>query len=362
MDQKIIRGKAFPGKLINKFRTARFIAELAFKRYIRRDFGLRPIVAELFLTQNCNLQCISCACWRSKTTNELSYDEWIDIIDQLENLGFIKLNFTGGEPLLRTDTIDIIRYASQNTRASWHLNTNALLLTPNRIMELIEAGVYSYNISIDSANPETHDAIRGQKGAFEKTTKNLSVLLALRNTYPIKVRMCCTVMNRNVDELAEAALFAQQHKIQLFFNMVTDHTFLFRNNEVRDLANINVDALIKNRDQLLALKRKNPRYLPSYSAISNLEDHFKDVKQESLLCAESQIKLMIHSQGQIGGCWGEDPLHSLRIKKLGEIFNSKDFIKRQSLLYWKQCRGCGSNNSLNMRLSPRHLLKSIIHL
>ena len=103
-------------------------------------------MAELFLTDNCNLRCVSCACWRSNTKNELSMAEWMTVLDQLIAMRMHKVNFTGGEPLLRKDAIEIIGYAHQIGVRHLHLNSNAILLTPSKIDAVLAAGVRSRTI------------------------------------------------------------------------------------------------------------------------------------------------------------------------------------------------------------------------
>jgi MoaA/NifB/PqqE/SkfB family radical SAM enzyme len=205
-----------------------FFSRLMVKRWLLHDLDVQPVVAELFLTDNCNLRCVSCACWRSQTQDELTCQEWCDVIRQLGDLGFVKLNFTGGEALLRRDFENIVRFASTYTDAELHLNTNAILLTPPKTRRLIDAGIRSFNISFDGATPQTHDDIRGLPGAFERTMENFQELVKLKNTDHLKLRMCFTVMRQNVGELRRMAKLAQQMKVRLFFNVLTDHTFLFR--------------------------------------------------------------------------------------------------------------------------------------
>ncbi len=80
-------------------RLALFFSRLAVKEHLAPNLHVRPLVAELFLTDNCNLRCVSCACWRSTTRNELSTEEWESVLLQLAELRFVKVNFTGGEAL-----------------------------------------------------------------------------------------------------------------------------------------------------------------------------------------------------------------------------------------------------------------------
>jgi MoaA/NifB/PqqE/SkfB family radical SAM enzyme len=323
------------------------------KRWLVPTLDVRPVVAELFLTENCNLRCVSCACWRTRAENELSREEWFDVIGQLAEMRFVKLNFTGGEVLLRRDLGDIVRFASENSDATLHLNTNAILLTRSKTRELIDAGVRSFNVSFDGATAAMHDDIRGLVGAFDRTLENFQELLRLRETYGLKLRMCFTVMRKNTAQLVDMAKLAQKHKVQLFLNVLTDRTFLFRGYEIGGLGDMNDVSLSDALDTLLAHKRQHPEFLPRYSAISYVGDHFKDQLQPELPCVEANLKFMVHSRGEVGGCWAHDPEFSVRKQRLAQIIRSERFRKTQTDLFFKRCKGCGSNHSLNLRFDPR---------
>lgn len=141
----------------DRARLAAFFARLAVKEHVAPRLHVRPLVAELFVTENCNLKCVSCNCWRESTRDELSTEEWFDVIDQLGAAGIIKANFTGGEPLLRADTPLLMRRAVAAGITDLHLNTNSILLDDRRREAVLAAGVRSFNISVDGATAELHD-------------------------------------------------------------------------------------------------------------------------------------------------------------------------------------------------------------
>ena len=77
------------------------------------DQNNNDIDISLELTNRCNLRCKHCcvdACTVSQN-NDMSTEEWKGIIDKLMELPIGMLTFTGGEPMLRTDFFDIVRYA-----------------------------------------------------------------------------------------------------------------------------------------------------------------------------------------------------------------------------------------------------------
>ena len=71
-----------------------------------------PKVAALELTYRCNHRCLFCSCpWEADDKylqDELSFEEWIQVIDTLMNAGVSSFTLTGGEPLMREDIENII--------------------------------------------------------------------------------------------------------------------------------------------------------------------------------------------------------------------------------------------------------------
>jgi len=335
-----------------KLQLATFFGRLAVKEHLRPSLHVRPLVAELFLTDNCNLRCVSCACWRSTTKQELTAAEWRGVLAQLVELRMHKVNFTGGEPLLRPDAVEIMAHASAIGVRHLHLNSNAILLTPEKVGAVLEAGVRSFNISVDGSTGEVHDLIRGRRGAFEKTMRHLRHLVSLRDEYGLKVRMNFTVMRDNVRDLPQVARLAQQERVRLYLNLATDTTFLFRHQQVSDETNVPAADLEQALAELDDLARADGRWLPRFSDLRYIPRHFSSLRQTALPCAESQLKLMIHSRGEIGGCWGHDPEANVRATPIRAVIDSPQYRAEHERLFRKECVGCGSNYSLNLRWRP----------
>lgn len=335
--------------MIRTARLARFFAGLAIKEHVAPDLHVRPLVAELFVTENCNLRCVSCNCWHEARRDELTTDEWKGVVTQLGALRFVKINFTGGEPLLRRDLATLARHARAVGIPDLHLNTNAILLDAARREELLDAGIRSFNVSVDGPDAATHDAVRGRDGAFRITTGHLEALLARRDRHDLAVRMNFTVLRDNVGALPGIAALAQSLRVKLYLNLATDHTFLFRAPGVAARAIIDPGPLDAALADLDALRRRDPAFLPSAAELAYVRAHFVDGLQRGLPCAESQLKLMVHSRGGIGGCWAHDPVYNVRRMGVREVIDSPHYRAQHARLFRKECVGCGSNYSLNLR-------------
>ncbi len=146
---------------------------------------------DLAITYRCNNDCHHCYNARLRTYPELPTSEWKKIINRLWDLNIPHLIFTGGEPTLREDLVDLIAYAEAKGQITG-LNTNARRLSdPNYVERLVEAGLDHIQITVESHDPEIHDQMVSSRGAWKQTIKGLenalnSSLFVMTNTTMLK--------------------------------------------------------------------------------------------------------------------------------------------------------------------------------
>jgi radical SAM protein with 4Fe4S-binding SPASM domain len=127
-------------------------------------------------TARCNLRCVHCRRLDTPTRpdqTDLGTVEAMELINDLaaHHDGAI-LVFSGGEPLLRHDTLELASHAARHGLAT-ALATNGTLVTPQAAGEIRAAGFSVVSVSLDGARAETHDAIRGLPGSFDKALAGL---------------------------------------------------------------------------------------------------------------------------------------------------------------------------------------------
>ncbi|MBF0594821.1 MAG: radical SAM protein [Candidatus Omnitrophica bacterium] len=137
-----------------------------------------PWLIELSVTYRCQCRCKHCSVSnyfeQAGKKPEMTSDEIKSILRQAVALGIPKVDFFGGEPLLRSDIVDLVRYA-ENLGIYSSVTTNALLLDRAMMQSLSTAGISCINISIDSTSDEEHDQLRGVKGIYEKAVNAFSL-------------------------------------------------------------------------------------------------------------------------------------------------------------------------------------------
>jgi MoaA/NifB/PqqE/SkfB family radical SAM enzyme len=136
---------------------------------------------------------------RRRVDRELSTEEWKQVLQTLWDAGVPHVCFTGGEPTLRGDLVELVRYAEGQGQVTG-LTTDGRQLRELDILDgLLLAGLDHVQITLASHRPEVHDSIVGQDGAWE------DVEAGLRNALDedIYVVVHIVVIPANADEVAE---------------------------------------------------------------------------------------------------------------------------------------------------------------
>ncbi|MFQ5450730.1 MAG: radical SAM protein [Nitrospinaceae bacterium] len=162
------------------------------------------------LTKRCNLNCAHCyldADFRGGLrTDELNTDECFRVIDQIAEVNSNAfLILTGGEPLLRPDIYDIIRYAADR-KFMVVLGTNGTLINRANAVKIKNAGAHGVGISIDSMDPAKHNKFRGVEKAWEHSMEAFKVL----NEVGIDFLIQMSVSDMNYKEIPEVVAFAEK--------------------------------------------------------------------------------------------------------------------------------------------------------
>jgi radical SAM protein with 4Fe4S-binding SPASM domain len=172
---------------------------------LKRDFclllerfgRLKPFTFVQWLaTYDCNLHCPYCEASAGKAAeNELSTEEVKRLIDDLGHMGVKRFLISGGEPLLRPDLVEIMKYATRR-HLKLGLVTNGFFVE-DRWNELKRFEYFLYFTSIDGT-PEYTNRMRGNREAFQRAMKGLELFGRLR----VPVRMVNTVVHPgNIDQL-----------------------------------------------------------------------------------------------------------------------------------------------------------------
>ncbi|MEO6235486.1 MAG: radical SAM protein, partial [Vicinamibacterales bacterium] len=199
------------------------VARHAWARYRRRRYESRikhfitdgsgradrlPMGAVYEATMRCNLHCEFCYVgdllnlegeWRQELSLEALKKAFPDQKD-------FQINLTGGEIFMRKDIMSVLELFRDKGYAAGYLTTNGTIITEERadaLADLAASGFLKHiSVSVDGPK-DLHDAARGLKGTFERTTEGLRRLqsAARRKGAPLRICINTTVAHESLDAL-----------------------------------------------------------------------------------------------------------------------------------------------------------------
>ena len=148
----------------------------AFTRFVNEHLLSRsagPSHAQIGLTSACPQNCVYCYN-KNRTGQPMDKDTIIKTIQALKRMGVFWFGFTGGEPLLNKDIVEIARSVGDDCAIK--LFTTGSYLTKQLAVDLQKAGVFSVAVSLDHWRSEEHDQARRYPGAFQTALHAIDIL------------------------------------------------------------------------------------------------------------------------------------------------------------------------------------------
>jgi len=143
----------------------------------------------------------------------LSYEEITRLLKVLGSIGFNKVRFTGGEPFLRKDFMQLLENTSQlDDYESIHITSNGTLLQKH-IKKLKELGITKINLSIDSLDKERFHKIT-RRDDFEKVMETFHMLI----DHGFKIKLNAVIMKGiNTQDIIPLAELAKEYPVDVRF-------------------------------------------------------------------------------------------------------------------------------------------------
>ena len=201
-----------------------------------------PLVIVWNYTNVCNLHCRYCYQSAGRPApDELSFEEKIDLINQMVDANVAFVAFSGGEPVMGPRFWDVLNYASRFLHTS--IASNGTLLANNDYVErLADNGARNVFASLDGARASSHDDIRGE-GNFKKSMAGIKNLV---NNEHLHVGVNMVVTRSNYHEVEEVMELA----IELGVNSFSHYNFIPTGRGSEDKA---LDLTPRQREDLMDL-------------------------------------------------------------------------------------------------------------
>lgn len=281
------------------------------------------------LTYNCNLECRHCYainCKRaSSEKNELPTEKWKSIIDELYSMNAFLITFSGGDPFIRKDFMEIFQYARKKDFVC-NIFTNGNLMTEEIINEISDLYPRSVQMSIYSSREEVHDSITQVRGSWKKSMQALEKC----HSKNILIGLKSPLMKLNVKYYKEMIQFAKQFDASLQMDlMITAKNdgnlapLELRVDDESDIFNIVSDPEVDG-------------YYKEYKR----QDFISDKDPELSICGAGGNGFTINPHGVVNICTGlQYPIGNMK-QSIKEIWNESESLKYFRKIKWKDVEDC----------------------
>ena len=284
------------------------------------SLGLRLV--EISLTDHCQCRCGHCFAATKQPLpegDELDTSQVKLLINNLSELGVSEVCFSGGEPLLRHDILEIVSYA-HNKGLVVRLITNGILLNEQMVADLKRAGLNWCSLSIDSPKSEAHDAFRRYSGCYDKVIEGLKLL--------IKKKMPCSIITVARKELLHSGELEEIVKIGQRIGVTV----------VRINFPVPIGRFMNQNNQTLNLEeREKVRELMRYGNV------VMEAPSEGTTCTAAVTKVNILTNGNVTPCvFVPRSYGNIHVKRISEIWKSMAEYSKQFKVSGK-CPMCDSS-------------------
>ncbi|MDP6627450.1 MAG: radical SAM protein [Methanopyri archaeon] len=245
-----------------------------------------PVSVVLMSNDSCNLKCKYCAIWKTKR-RQMTTKELLDLVDELADMGCVRISIFGGEPLVRDDIGQIVDHIHKRG-INVGLGSNGILV-PKKIDQLKDLD--HLHISLDGPE-EYHDIQRG-KGSHAAAIRAIKAGKEAGLTV-----WTMTVLTRHNLHVVDYMLdLADEHDMIAYFHPVSPRAD--SGPYVRDLVPP-LDAYRGTIDLILKRKAEGRRVGNSTTALN----YFLHFPQQTIdfRCWAGKLFCHIDANGDVFGC------------------------------------------------------------
>ena len=259
----------------------------------------RRLLQQIFweCTLRCNLNCLHCGsdCRKNDMPEDMPFNDFATVLDEVamaRDPHKIMVVTTGGEPLVRSDIIDCGREITRRGFV-WGMVSNGMLLTNNKLHELITAGLKSIAISLDGFEDE-HNWMRGNNRSFERA---MNAIIALKET-SITWDIITCANSRNIHSLAQFKDFLISLGVRKWRIFTVFPMGRAANNNNMQLTAAQFEQLM----EFIMQVRKEGKIALSYSCEGYLGQYEMKVRNHTFFCGAGINVASVRYDGAISGC------------------------------------------------------------
>ncbi len=294
-----------------------------------------PPRMDLALTYNCNNNCYFCYTGGPRKGKELNTAQWKKAIDKLWDSGVPQIVFTGGEPTLRKDLVELINHSKEFVTG---------LVTNGRKLGSLSADLYRaeldyVQVSLESHLSEIHDRMVGVNGAWKETTEGIRE--ALKND--LEVITNTTLTQDNLKHFPDLINYGSEMGLKT----MACNTLICsgRGTCTKKITGVSWEELKNTLNQALEVAQKRGLKLEWYSPTCYKQFNPVELGFGIKACSAAQYNLTVEPDGAVIPCqsWFKDKLGNILKDPWSKIWEhpvAAGFREKAYLKDREECRTC----------------------
>ncbi|MBC8501311.1 MAG: radical SAM protein [DPANN group archaeon] len=305
---------------------------------------VKPSYFTFELTNKCNFFCKYCDQWKIKPDKELSLLEWKCVSKKIFDwMGPYNVKLSGGEPFLKKNIFDLIRY-NNNLGIKTMINSNGYLIDDKLAEKIVKSNVHFIKISLISFNKDVNEDLRGRKDVFEKSMNAVKKLVYWKQKLNsnINISLAFLMNSQNLEEVEEMILWAKKIGVRIYLQVLV-HNFksdVRENLEKSELWPKNKKQIKEVFRKIILLKKNNYPIVQSMPILKLMREYF--LRNEKIIlrtpCKISYYSFIVDPEGNVRFCFGRH--------KNGLVGNIKEdspkdiWFSKQSNIERENIRNC----------------------
>lgn len=259
----------------------------------------RPILAQIRVTKNCNLNCPYCYANDSSSYQDMSYEQVIHVLDICDKQGVMAITWTGGEPLTKSFFPDLVKY-------TYALGIRQTILTNGTLLEIVlNEDFPKVNLNFQISLNNVWDDIQSNDIVIENTKglflAGYDVMLSV---------MLESVPIERYEELIQRMVKNKIPKVKFGLKVLVGAA----SQENADQYERAIRSIIPD---LLSLKRKYENQIKIEYQFDKVGFHFTGLPRRFLMCEAGTTQIYIDNNGDVYPC---PLLKSYHFMKCGNVF------------------------------------------
>jgi MoaA/NifB/PqqE/SkfB family radical SAM enzyme len=325
------------------------VARDLYENHVTKHFKvIAPTVLHVNVNLRCNTTCAMCNIWELKSPHALSVEQFAKIFSDPVYGRIEYIILAGGEPTLRNDLPEIVELMHK------HMPRLKKLMIPSNVINRLSIQQQypriarycakhkirlTLGVSLDGIG-ETHDKIRGVKGAFAKVMANIKYMKQLQQEVPFNMSIDPTIFSMNLHEMQKLKDLADRLNMPITFQIASLADDYYHNADIEKVLKVNNEGRMRMVEFL-------KRQLAESSLLDALAYYYAEVVENlqgaptrGLPCPFADQGLLLNPDGSLQYCHNSRPIGNVLEKRSSELYYRQENLAYRDTVRKETCPSC----------------------